>query len=116
MELNRTLVLGLDSSIWIRGKFCERMLTLDNCYFLPMSSCRLRDVSTLYEERYDHNRNQQGVPVLTFKGDLSFHPYGHQHVPSIFNDLLSLSSIPRHKWFYWWRSQSAAYIFRLNGR
>jgi len=36
------------------------------------------------------------------------------HVPSIFEPLLHCSGVPNEKHFYWWRSQSVAYLMRFN--
>ena len=37
-----------------------------------------------------------------------------EQVPKVFTDLLACSPIRPKMYFYWWRSQAAAYVFRPN--
>ncbi|KAL6758822.1 hypothetical protein V8C86DRAFT_2586059 [Haematococcus lacustris] len=126
MALGRVFIMGPELSVWGRGKHCEGMRTLDECYFLPLSSCTYDDIldrgqATPYKSS-EHTRLGAAVDAspeaVHFR---HFKDMGNSHnVSQMFtNDMIRMlksSPIPQQWWFYWWRCQASAYIVRPNRR
>lgn len=130
IEEGRVLLLDF-GDVWATGHFCGQHMTVDTCYFKPISSCSLVDV---YGEKFVQQSQaaiRDQLPAtrqlvhserIIFSG-LSTKEHAWWKVPSQFNTLLAaplqnnsvrIGGVPAHT--YWWKSQAVAYIAQLNDK
>ena len=90
---------------------------MDECYFQPWSSCSHADAQ-------QHTVGVQAQSCAEFQGEAQVvqcslddvQRMDGQRVPPQFNGLLKASGIKSEHWYFWWRSQGAAFFVRPNAR
>mmetsp|Transcript_3379 Transcript_3379/g.9765 ORF Transcript_3379/g.9765 Transcript_3379/m.9765 type:complete len:428 (+) Transcript_3379:659-1942(+) len=115
LELNRTLLFqDPDDHVYLGDDYCKDLPAMDSCYFMPLSNCTAGLSIPESMPALDFNDPTQ-TNERFLSEDSGFAPPQFL-VPTMFNSLLNASNIPVSRRYYWWRSQAAAYIVRMNPR
>ncbi len=122
IAMDRVLVLAADGAhAFYDAAWCGADATYHDCYFLPVSSCTLADAEAAAGGAA---AMAQTPHVLKPSADvagarvvrMACGPEDPHALPAALTDFPEAAAISADKLYYWWRAQSAAYLFRPNER
>ena len=126
IRLNRVLVMQQDDAHpYFDIEACDKGSPQHDCYFVPVSSCSLKDVEATLGFKLDAGLAQSTVPAIKSEQDdtgaapvvaVNCFAGDYRAIPDMFSDFLNSSVLDPSKHHYWWRAQSVAFLVRPNAR
>mmetsp|Transcript_14529 Transcript_14529/g.43906 ORF Transcript_14529/g.43906 Transcript_14529/m.43906 type:complete len:297 (+) Transcript_14529:780-1670(+) len=117
MNLGRIMIFeNPDDHPYLQDDYCKGMPAMDACYLLPVSKCAAGLEVPATEDILALNYSDPSQGEHKFLFERMGYVGDRKGVPHMFNAMLEASTIPKSKRYYWWRSQAAAYVVRLNDR
>mmetsp|Transcript_20255 Transcript_20255/g.61032 ORF Transcript_20255/g.61032 Transcript_20255/m.61032 type:complete len:429 (-) Transcript_20255:963-2249(-) len=115
LDLGRVLIFDKpDPNVYLSDQYCEGARSWDECYFFPISNCSAK--VTIPDWMPMNNYSDPSLADQKFTFDETGLTNPQYVVPRAFNQLLDGSNVPVARRYYWYRSQAAAYVVRLNDR